>query len=330
MRITRDILLNLARENAAKMAAKDRGLICIYIAGSLLKEDPFIGGLTDIDLICVHDRPITVRREIIRLSAEVNLDLAHYEQSEYEPARKLRTHPWIGGELENVPVVLHDSLRWYDFTRASATAQFWRPENISARVHSFLTPARKAWSDLQDETVPQGIKRVTTLLGAMRDTANSVALITGSPLPIRRLLLELPMRAAKANLMNLAGEFVQLYTTNEITDEIFNQWMDKYPSIFESLKEVEKIPPSLQPFRRAYYEKAIINQYPDHPASAIWILLNTWTKAAASLPKSGQSYKDWQSLCRDLELDSRHFADRLDALDQLLDSVEETADRILS
>ena len=52
MRITRDILLNQARENAAKLAQKDRGMICIYLAGSLLREDPLIGGITDIDLIC--------------------------------------------------------------------------------------------------------------------------------------------------------------------------------------------------------------------------------------------------------------------------------------
>lgn len=328
MRITREILLNQARENAAKLAVKDRGLICIYIAGSLLKEDPLIGGITDIDLICVHDRRVTVRREVLRLSADVSLDLAHYEQEEFEPARKLRTNAWIGGEMENVPIVLHDSLHWYDFTRASATAQFWRPENIAARARSFLIPARKAWSDLRDETVPQGIKRTTVYLAALRDTANSVAVLSGAPLTVRRMLVDLPMRALRANLPDFAGDFVQLFTNSEITDELFDQWLQSYPAVFEELKETGTAPVSLQAFRRAYYEKGIRALYPDHPAAAIWTLLDTCTWAAAALPKSGPSYKNWQALCRTIELDSRHMPDRLDALDSLLDTVEETVERI--
>jgi predicted nucleotidyltransferase len=46
MRVTREILLNLARENTAKFAAKDRGLVCVYLVGSLLRTDePFLGGV---------------------------------------------------------------------------------------------------------------------------------------------------------------------------------------------------------------------------------------------------------------------------------------------
>jgi len=58
MRVTREILLKQARENAKLLTAKDRGIICVYLTGSLLKDDPFIGGITDIDLICVHDLPV--------------------------------------------------------------------------------------------------------------------------------------------------------------------------------------------------------------------------------------------------------------------------------
>ncbi len=328
MRVTREILLNQARENAAKLAAKDRGLICIYIAGSLLQEDPLIGGITDIDLICIHDRRVNSRREVIRLSADISLDLAHYEQEEFEPARKLRTNAWIGGEMENVPIVLHDSLHWYDFTRASATAQFWRPENITARANSFLVPARKAWSDLRDDAIPQGIKRTTAYLGALRDTANSVAVLSGAPLTARRMLVDLPLRSLKANLPTFAGDFVQLFTNSEITDELFDQWLQTYPAIFDELKETGAAPVSLQFFRRGYYEKAIRALYSEHPAASIWIMLYTWTLAATSLPKSGASYKNWQLLCRSLELDSRHMPARLEALDILLDTVEETVERL--
>jgi hypothetical protein len=328
MRITRDILLNQARENAAKLALKDRGVICIYLAGSLLREDPLIGGTTDIDLIVVHDRPVDTPREIIRLSADINLDLAHYEKEAFEPSRKLRTNAWIGGGLESVPLVLYDVLRWYDFTRAGATSQFWRPENTAARARSFIVPARKTWSDIQEDAIPQGIKRVTAYLNALRDAANGIASLTGSPLPVRRLLMDLPMRALKVSLPNFGGDFVQLFTSSEVSDERFAEWMAAYPSIFEEGKEIKDYPVNLRPFRRAYYEKALQSIYPDHPAAAIWIMLHTWTKAAAYLPKTSQAYKDWLSLCRQLELDTRNLPARLEAFDQLLDTAEEAADRL--
>ena len=328
MRITRDTLLNQARENAKLLTAKDRGIVCIYVSGSLLMEDPFIGGITDIDLICVHDRPIKARREVIRLSPEITLDLAHYEQEEFEPARKLRTNAWIGGWLENVPIVLHDALRWYDFTRASATAQLWKVENIAARVRSFLVPARKVWADLEEDAIPQGIKRTTAYLGALRDLANAVACFSGAPLAERRLVHELPARAADADLPDFSADFVQLFTNSEVSDENFSAWEDAYHQLFETLKDVPDAPVSMPLFRRAYYEKAVRALYPVNPAGALWLMFYTWTRAAATMPRAEQPFKDWLAVSKQLDLDSKGIAERLDDLDHLLDSVEEMADRL--
>lgn len=328
MRITREILLKQARENAKQLPAKDRGIICIYITGSLLKDDPFIGGITDIDLICVHDRPIKNRREVIRLNPEITLDLAHYEQEEFEPARSLRTNAWIGGWLENVPLVLYDALRWYDFTRASATAQIWKAENVAARVRSFLVPARKAWADLEEESIPQGIKRTTAYLGALRDLANAVACFSGAPIAERRLVYELPSRAEAAGLPDLAADFVQLFTNSEVTDDNFELWVDSYHQLFDALKDIPGAPVSMSLFRRSYYEKAVRALYAVNPAGALWLMIYTWTGAAAALPKTEQPYKDWQSLIKQLELDNKGIAGRLEELDHLLDSVEEMTDRL--
>ena len=328
MRITRELMLTHARENAAVLTTKDRGIICVYVTGSLLQEDPFIGGITDIDLICVHDRPVKTRREIIRLNHEVNLDVAHYEQEEFEPARKLRSNAWIGGWLENVPLVLYDSLRWYDFTRASATAQFWRAENVASRARSFLVPARNAWNDLQEENIPQGIKRITAYLAALRDLANGVAVITGSPIAERRLVLELPARANAAALPGFFGDFIGLFTSSAVTDENFATWMESYATLFDALKEAKDPPVSLSQCRQIYYEKAVKTLYPIHPAAAVWLLLYTRTRAAAALQRTDQVYKDWQTLCRQLELDNRNLAERLEAFDHVLDTAEEAVDRI--
>jgi len=59
-------------------------------------------------------------------------------------------------------------------------------------------------------------------------------------------------------------------------------------------------------------------------------MIYTWTRAAPALPKNEQDYKDWQALMKQLELDSKGIAGRIEDLDHLLDTVEEAADRLSS
>jgi hypothetical protein len=68
--------------------------------------------------------------------------------------------------------------------------------------------------------------------------------------------------------------------------------------------------------------------YPTNPAGALWLLIYTWTRAASALPRAEQTFKDWQAASKLLELDSKGIAGRLGALDHLLDTVEEAADRL--
>jgi hypothetical protein len=328
MRVTRDILLNLAKENAAKLTAKDRGLVCVYLTGSLLKQDPFIGGITDIDLICVHDRPITASREIIRINSDVHLDIAHYPQEAFSPARKLRHDPWIGGALELGAISLQDSTHWFDLTRSSAISQYWQSANVSVRSKYFLDSARQDWQSLVDGSVPQGIKRMQTFVNSIRKTANAAACLSGMPLTVRRLFIDLPERAEKAGIPDLTGDLVRLFTSVEVTDESWQPWLAGLNTSFEALVGAKVIPPSINPNRRNYYEKAILALSEERPAAAVWVLLDVWTLAVNQLPKSDPAYKDWQSFCHQLKLDSKTLPDRLDALDSALDMVEEAVDSL--
>ncbi len=329
MRVTREILLNLARENAAKFAAKDRGLVCVYLVGSLVRDrEPFIGGVTDIDLICVHDRPINARREIMRINADVHLDIAHYTQEEFAPARKLRLDPWIGGALELGAISLQDSTHWFDQTRSSAISQFWLPANVAARCRFLLTSARQNWQSLVEGAVPQGIKRTRIFLDAIRETANAVATISGMPLPVRRLFLDLPECAAKAGLPDITGSLVDLFTSDKVTNEQFTLWLEGLGAAFESLKEAKAIPPSIHPNRRNYYEKAIFAMAEERPAAAVWLLLDIWSMAASCFARTEEPHKTWLSFCQELGLDNKTLTSRLDGLDAALDQVEEAVDSL--
>ena len=90
MRITPALLLKIARDTVAQRTRSDRGLLSIYLHGSLLEDDPLLGGTADIDLGVIHDEEYSMEREIQRLTDEVHLDIAHHARSDYRWARSLR------------------------------------------------------------------------------------------------------------------------------------------------------------------------------------------------------------------------------------------------
>jgi hypothetical protein len=327
MRVTRDILLKLASENAAKLVEKDRSIHCVYITGSLLREDPFLGGVTDIDLICIHDRPVKVEREIIRINADVHVDVAHLPQSLFDHPRNLRSDAWLGGSLAEGPKVLHDLSRWFDYTRASATAQFWNTDQVAARARSFSARSRQAWQQLSDESIPQGIKRAQAYIDALEDLANSVNALSGKPLTTRRLVYELPERAARVDFSDFTGAFVNLFTTSSFNEEHWASWLKQWQEGLLALKEIKEAPIHLGISRHNYYLKAATALAAERPATALWIMLHTWTQAAAFLPKGEQPYKEWQNFAHALDLDGRGLMNRLTDLDALIDNVDTFLDR---
>lgn len=322
MRITRDLLISLARDNAAKFAAKDRSLVCVYLVGSLLREDSFLGGVTDIDLVCVHDKDIQPSREILRVNAEVHFDITHLPQSRFEDTRSLRQDPWIGGSFDQSPMALRDATHWFDFTRASVTGAFWKPNFVLDRINTFAVRARQTWQQIADEALPQGMKRTEAYLQTLSDTANAVACFSGSPLTTRRLLLEIPEKAEQVNLPELTPNLVSLFTNDAFTEENWATWIPQWLGSFDALKTIKEAPLDVVPTRRNYYEKAADVFSDDHPAAALWIMLRTWTTMAAVLPKSEAPYKEWQTMIKTLGLDSRGLHDRIQPLDELIESVE--------
>ena len=327
MRINRDILLNLAREHAARMASSDRSLVCIYLVGSLLENEPMLGGLTDIDLICVHDRTPKAPRQVTRITEEVHLDIAHVNQDAYTHPRRLRTDAWTGGAVCSNPLVLYESVHWFDFTRANVAAQFWQPENVVARSRSFASRARQTWLNLSDETIAQGPARLQAYLDAVNDSANALASLTGMPLPIRRLGIDLAKRLETLDRTDLLGGLVETFYNDTVTLEKFDAWLPAWRDALTALRSIPSAPVSLGRYRKAYYEKAITALAGDRPAAALWILLRTWTHAAQILPQSEDSFKTWQNFAVELALDPKHFDDRISAIDSLVDRVDEAIEQ---
>jgi|YNPNPStandDraft_1061719.scaffolds.fasta_scaffold07053_7 hypothetical protein len=323
MRITREKLLKLAKTQAAMRVMQNRRLVCVYLTGSLLDEEPLLGGTADIDLIFVHDTPPPQEREIVPLSAEVHLDIAHVSQEQYQQPRSLRSDAWLGSFLCHNPLVLHERGHWFEFVQAGVCAHFYRPETILQRVQPQLDAARQGWMTLQSAAGLDVFQRTALYLRTLRQTANAVACLCGPPLTERRLLLHFPQRAQAVRRPELSAGLIALLSggTDLLAEAQTPQWFETWQTALGDAGQTSQHPPSLHPARWAYYTRAAQALWSETPAAALWIVLRTWCAALDCLPADHASRPSFVSLCRSLALDP--LEERLEALDVYLDTVEE-------
>jgi hypothetical protein len=328
MRITREILLKLARDTAAQRARVSRRLVCIYLVGSCLTEEPLLGGTTDIDLVVIHDSDPLQPREVQRLNDEISLDICHYSQDLFRQPRHLRVDPWMGPFIYNKPLVLYDSGHWFDYNQAAVGAQFLQPDNILARSRSLADAARQTWMALSFDQQPgDQRRRVYSFLKALENAGNAVASLNGLPLAERRFLTELPQRAAALGRPELSGGLVSLLAGEvEVEDETWESWGHSWEAALQAVGTLEDCPPRLLPARKDYYTHAAATLWEEHPTAAFWLLIRTWTLAVCHLPEDSPAILPWQEACRAAGLDKGHFAQRLEALDAYLDGMEELLD----
>ncbi|HLE23250.1 MAG TPA: hypothetical protein VI701_03005, partial [Anaerolineales bacterium] len=132
MRITRTQLIEAARREVERRAETD-GLAAAYLIGSIVHDQAVLGGAADIDLVLIHDHQPDSRREIVGLSDEVHLDIAHHHRDQYAQPRLLRLDPWLGPAIYD-PLPLHDPQHLFEWAQASARGQFLRPDHRAARA----------------------------------------------------------------------------------------------------------------------------------------------------------------------------------------------------
>ena len=96
MRITRDFLLKIARDTAAQRKRSEPDLQAVFLMGSVLEEEPLLGGTTDIDLMLVHKYFAPIERETLPLTPELSLDIYHKTLDDYAHLRKLRQDALLG------------------------------------------------------------------------------------------------------------------------------------------------------------------------------------------------------------------------------------------
>jgi hypothetical protein len=326
MRITKDLLQKIARDAAAEEARRDRQVVCTYLTGSLLLDEPLLGGTTDIDLMVVHGSDPQVSREVRKVSDEITLDIAHLSQAVFIQPRHLRVDPWLGSYLVSAPQCLYELHHWFEFNQASVHAQFHQPDTVLHRARLQAEEARQGWINLHNNAGLPAPQRMLIYLKALEKAANAVATFSGPPLTERRFMLNFPARALAINRPGLADGLVDLFMPIGFPVEARQTWQNNWAGTLVAVSKLPTCPVRLQASRLPYYLRSAEAMWDDHPEAALWMVLHTWTLAINQLPADAGELAQWENARAELALDDAHFSHQLDALDSYLDAVEETMD----
>ncbi len=327
MRITRDLLLRLAKENAEQRAFNDDTIIAAYLTGSVLHEEPLLGNTTDIDLVFVHNTPVAKTRELKALSPDVHLDIHHRCENDYHPPRELRTNPWLGYELYD-PQLLYETKHFFEFNQASLRAGFDEPKSVLKRSYTLLAHARKIWMELQFSAESLTPAVLLQYLDALHHAANAVAELTGPPLSERRLLLDFPARAEAVDHAQFTPGLFGLVGGTNLVPAQLESWLPAWKNFFNFASEATAADIRIHAERLSYYEKAFLATLNSStPLAALYPMLLTWTLAANVLPEN--QIGDWQNACAELGFNNDTLEERLMALDHYMDAIEEKIEALL-
>jgi hypothetical protein len=326
MRITKDMLQKSAKDAITIRLKTEKDMVAAYLVGSVLWDEPLIGGYADIDLILVHANPPTKTREIVRVYDEVTLDILHHCQDLYLQPREMRSDPWLGYSVQNHPQLLYDVRHWFEFTQASVGSQFYRPDLAVGRARKLSTLAREIWTELH-----QGKKshadRINEYLRALESAGNAIACLSGPPLPERRFSLELRNRFQAIGQAEMMTGFNYLLGIDDLSADGLHAVLTDWEQAYDMAGKQESCPVELGPIRKDYYLKAIHAMLDDGGSESVaMLLLQTWTRCIRTNLSTTPEYDEWLKAMSSFHLGKEDFADRLNSLDHFLDRLDEALD----
>ena len=323
MRITREMLHKFARQTVKQRKRNEPDLHAAYLVGSLLDEDPLLGGTTDIDLVFVHKYQVPNPRETEPITAEISLDIFHKLKEDYDQYRELRHDPWMGYPLTHNHILMYDSDHWLEFIQSSVSAEFHRADNVLARVNVLAGAARENWFSLiqtPSQTHTEWVHRYMEILAL---AANAVAGLIGPPLTRRRFMMTFEARVEALGVPKILAGFTGLLGYSEELDDKFESWVNAFEEDFEYLSTTSEPPVHLAPCRKNYYLDALHFMIEDgNKREAVWPLLRTWLDVQLAAPKPTPGVDVWESCLSALDISENAASQKTEALDAFLDTVD--------
>ena len=324
--IAQATLLKIARDAAQQRLAARPSLLSAYLIGSVAANEPLLGEATDIDLVLIDSAPLTVAREVVRLTDQVALDLHYRHRDEYTNPKLLRVHPWRGPEMAE-PLFLADPRHFFELAQSSARGQFHRAEYVAVRARTFLAWARgELHIGLLPGAEPEAPVSLANWCNALLYAANAAISLTGFPGAGRRLVLRLEGAAAKLKRPDLYTDFQALFGGERLdraaAEALLADWLAAYRAGQSGTDEL------IHPARRTIYERGFRAQIQaDRAAEALWLMLATWDAAHRNAPDDPARAARWQAFLEQLGLASldgydarvQQAVDYVNALDGLVE-----------
>lgn len=326
MRITRNLLIETARNHVKIHTDNNPEVACVFMVGSLTGDDPFVGGTSDVDLVFVHNTEPTTTREVIPVADEFHLDILHYPRRIFNQPKELRTDPWIGCLFCEKPYVLYDSYHFYDFIRAGIFSKFFAPANIFARSQHFYHLARRNWADLQNQSGYDSLNSLNLYLQSLWNAGNTIASLVGKPLPERRFLTKLEDTTTYLGRPGLASGMRDLYGLEDYSLLDWDELVDHFTTAFKTLMEKSYCPPEYSKPRYQYFKSAILTYKDERPDEALWTFLWAWINILNTLHDKELRTQTREYLDQKLHLHPDTFPERLANLDAYLDAVDQTGE----
>lgn len=316
MIITQERLIVLAEE-AVERWAKRQPILAAYLIGSVLDDQPLLGGAADVDIVIIEQDHPLIERQMQPLSDDVHLDIAFHAREIYEKPRRLRTDPWLGPALWHHHR-LYDPKHFFDWAQAGAAAQFQRPENVRGRATAFLASARSLRAGVSTSSWLQPF-----LLATMHGL-NAAVSLAGQPASGRRIVRSAGDRLALLDLQDLHAGFLGLIDAIEPDEWHLPEWLGAWGKAFDAQGEYRSA--DLGDPRRDYYLRGFQSLAEGGDAVAvIWPLLKTWSEVLENIEPSAegdQHQAAFDGVRDNLRLSNQHRDLRLGQLETFLDRVE--------
>ncbi len=324
MRINQEMLIKIAKDHVTRRVRKEKDLVAVYLTGSVSEGEPLLGGTTDIDMVFVHKEEPPQKREVIRVTYEISLDIEHHHQSFYTYHRRLRQNPFIGHYLCKHQNILHDRDHWLEFIHASVSSGFEKPENVYARAEQFAEKAREQWFDLEDPQDVDWGEWIALYFKSVGLAANAIARLEGGPvLTSRRFMGEFTRRAEQMDQLPLTGELTRLLGNQNFDRASFEKWRPVWEAALDKANKRDDCPPNISKVRKAYFLNSV-DAFAENDAlhAVLWTLLETWHQAVTCLEDDPDVLNDWFGFLKSLGFEQGEKEKRVGDLDHFIDQGE--------
>ena len=277
MLITKDLLIQLTKDYLNRLLRQNKDIVAAYLTGSMLLDEPLLGGSTDIDLVIVHKEEPAVEREIRRVKSNISFDIVHHHQSLYTFHRRMRQDAWLGAALRNHDAIMYDTDHWLEYIQAGVDSQYDSPENTHARALKFSDDARRYWFELDDDDETPFSEWLNVFFKAVGSASNAIAALSGPGLTQRRFMLEFPARAEAVDQLPMVGDLARLIGNDQMSPELYEKWRPIWEKYLERCGESDDCPPNLHKARKAYFLDccdALVESGKLH--GVLWPMVETW------------------------------------------------------